>query len=133
LLWVAGHAVEDRLGRQRFVAFFLGSSILGGLAMAGATYLHVRGASPEHTYIVSCAVPVTALLALLTLQSPRSTLTFFHSLTVPVWVLLAVAIGTDVIWLVWPHANVPATDGRPVTLAGHFGALMAAMMFHALL
>jgi len=70
------------------------------------------------------------------LQSPRATLTFFHSLTLPVWVLLAVAVGTDILWLIFGlvrHNEVPLTDGRRVTLAGHFGGLMAAMMFHALL
>jgi membrane associated rhomboid family serine protease len=132
LLWVAGHAVEERLGRERYLAFFFGSTILGGLAMVGATFLRVRGASPEETYIVSGAAPVTALLAFLTLQSPRSTLTFFHSLTLPVWVLLAVAIGTDVLGLFVPLSAL-ASDGRHVTLAGDFGALMAAMMFHAAL
>jgi membrane associated rhomboid family serine protease len=135
LLWVAGHALEERLGRERFLAFYLGSAVLGGLAMAGAVFLGLRGVASDTTYIVSCAAPLTALLAFLTLQSPRERLTFFHALSVPVWVLLALAIGTDVLGLllslVWP--SVLGAEGRRVTLAGHFGGLMAAMIFQALM
>jgi membrane associated rhomboid family serine protease len=132
LLWVAGHEVEERLGRQRFLAFYLASAIAGGFAMVGATYLNLRNTAPEATSIVGCAAPITALLAWLTLQSPRTKLTFFQSLTVPTWALLAAAIGFDVVGLFWPP--VTANDGRRiVVLFGHLGAIMAAMMVHALL
>src|SRR5262249_33657303 len=58
-------------------------------------------------------------------------LLFFHSLAVPAWAVLAAAVGLDVIGLFWPQ--VDAADGRRVTMAGHFGGLMAAMMFFALM
>jgi membrane associated rhomboid family serine protease len=131
LLWVIGHAVEEHLGRKRYGAFLAAATLAAGLAMVGAAKLPLRNASPEFTRIVGCSPVLAAMLVWLILQSPRERLTFFYALTVPAWSVLALSLVLDAWSLVWPSAEL--ADGRRLTLAGDFGALLFATMIHGLL
>jgi membrane associated rhomboid family serine protease len=131
LLWVAGHELEQRLGRQRFLAFYLLTSVISGLAMMAALLSGINGVHRATTWAFGCTAPVTGIVALLTWQSPRKTLTFFTALHVPTWLLLALSVLSDVVGAFWPA--LPVSDGRRVTLAAHAGALMTASTAYALL
>jgi membrane associated rhomboid family serine protease len=125
LLWVIGHAVEERLGRGKYGAFLAASALAAGLAIVGASKLGLRGASFETSSVVGCASVIAAMLMWLILQSPRLNITFFYALTVPAWLVLAVSLIMDAWGLIW------FGDARSLTLAGDFGAILFAVAFFA--
>jgi membrane associated rhomboid family serine protease len=125
LLWVIGHEVEERLGVGPYAAFYLLAAAVGGLALLSAARFGLNGATLEATRMFWAAAPITALLVWLTLNVPRHRVTFFYSLSVPIWMVLAVAIGFDVWGFVLPGDS--AADGRRLTLVGHFGASLFAI------
>lgn len=130
LLWVAGHEVERRLGRQRFLALYLLASLVSGIALTTALIAGLNGVNRGITWVFGCTGPVTALLAFLVWQTPKGTLTFFTALRVPVWLLLTLALFSDLMGAFWPP--LPADDGRRITLAGHVGGLVTATVAYAL-
>ena len=130
LLWVIGREVEERLGAGPFVAFYLLAALTGGLALLAAARFGLNGASLEQTRILGAAAPLTALLVWITLKSPQLRITFFYALTLPVWVILTVAVAFDVWGFFVPGGDI--TSGHRLTLVGHLGAsLFAAAVFGA--
>jgi len=136
LLWVAGHEAEERLGRQRFVAFYLFAAIAGGLAMAGAAAAGLAGAGFDQTLVVGSTAPITGLLVWLLFQSPRLRLTFFYSLGIPIRLILLLVVLFDAYGLLLSQIRpleMLAADGRRLTLVGHVAAALAGLSFHLLL
>ena len=125
VLWVAGRELESRLGTSRFLAFYLLSAMMGGLAFMTASRLGWNGAIFDQTRFVGATAPLTGLLVLLVLQSPRQRLLFFYALPAPVWLILVVAVAVDAYGLVVPGN---AADGRRLTLAAHLGAALYAVL-----
>jgi hypothetical protein len=74
----------------------------------------------------------------LLLQSPRERLLFFYALPVPVWALLAVSVGFDLLPAIapgfdfWGFINPPPrfSDGRRLTIIGHAAAAVFAAVVH---
>jgi membrane associated rhomboid family serine protease len=92
-LWIFGNNVEDRLGRPRFIVFYL----LGGLAAAGLQWLASRGSDVP---TIGASGAIAAVLAGYLVLFPRAmviTLIGWIPIPVPamlflvVWILLQVA------------------------------------------
>lgn len=146
LIYVVGREIEERLGSRRYLVFVLTAIVVGGMVFIGAMQLGLRGASMDKTHVFGPTVAITAMLAFLTVQSHRTRLTFFYSLSVPVWVLLIATVAIDAVCLLWPLANkdsfsgraslwpdVPLRDLRRITLAGHLGGLLFGAAFQLLM
>lgn len=124
VLWVVGREAEDRMGRGRYLAFYLVAALIGALAFMAAAWLNFNGSSLD-TLVLGATAPLTALLVWLTLQSPRLKVQFFYAFPIPVWALIVVALAFDA-WGVIKHGKID-TDTRRITLIGHLaGALFAA-------
>lgn len=136
VLWVVGRAVEERMGRGRFITFYLLATVIGGVAVVAATKFGLNGASMEKTRFLGAAAPLTALLVWLLLQAPHERVLFFYALPVPIWALLAVAVGFDLLPAVavgfdfLGMMKVDAFDGRRLTVIGHAAAAVFAIVVH---
>jgi membrane associated rhomboid family serine protease len=138
VLWAVGRAVEDRMGRGRYITFYLLATMIGGAAMVAAAKFGLNEASMEKTHFLGAAAPLTGLLVWLLLQSPHERVLFFYALPVPIWVLLAVAVGFDLLpaiavgfdfWgLIKPDPL--GIDGRRLTWVGHAAAAVFAVGVH---
>jgi rhomboid family protein len=128
VLWVVGREVEERMGRGRYVAFYLMATLLSGLALVAAAKFGLNRTTLETTRIMGATAPITALLVWLTLDSPRLQLQFFYALPAPIWALLLVAVGFDLVGLIWPERDV--ADGQRLTLVGHLAAGLFAAGAH---
>ncbi len=138
VLWVVGTAVEGRMGRGRYIAFYLLATLIGGVAYLAAAKVGLNRATMAGTRFVGAAAPLTALMVWLLLQSPRERLLFFYALPVPVWALLAVSVGFDLLPAIapgfdfWGFIDPPPRlhDGRKLTIIGHAAAAVFAAAVH---
>jgi membrane associated rhomboid family serine protease len=124
VLWVVGQEVEERMGRARYLAFYLLAALIGGLGFVAAAKFGLNGTTLEKTRVLGATAPLTALLVWLTLQSPRLKVLFFYAFPIPVWALLAVAVGFDFWGIIQPGQN--EVDGRRLTLIGHLATAVFA-------
>ena len=132
VLWVVGRAVEDRMGRGRYITFYLLATLIGGAALVAAAKFGLNSATMEKTRFLGAAAPLTALLVWLLLQAPHERVLFFYALPVPIWVLLAVAVGFDLLPAIWGLIKPDPRwiDGRRLTLVGHAAAAVFAIGVH---
>ncbi len=137
VLWVVGRIVEERMGRTRYIAFYLLATMIGGLAMVAAARFGLNQSSPT-THFLGASAPLTALLVWLLLQAPHERVLFFYALPVPIWALLAVAVGFDLLPAIAVGSDLGGfinrapfpTDGRRLTLVGHAAAALFGVAVH---
>lgn len=91
ILWVFGPAVEDRFGRWRFLAFYLGGAVVAGLAHTLFSASPVVGASG------AIAAVTGAFIVLFPLTRVRSIwlLGFAGFVMVPAWFFIGLALARD--------------------------------------
>jgi membrane associated rhomboid family serine protease len=123
LFWVVGHELEHRLGRKQYGIFLTLASLCAGLAVVAAERAGLGGQASVSAPVVGCSAVIAAMLIWLILETPRLKLTFFYSLTVPAWVLLAASLVMDAWGL------VQLNDGRRFTLVSDFGALLFTIIY----
>mgnify|MGYP000678181844 FL=1 len=79
-----GQVVERRIGTKRFVALFLASGAVAGLAQIGASIL----LSPAiATGVVGASGALLAIMGVLTILNPGLTVYLYFFLPVPIWAL----------------------------------------------
>jgi membrane associated rhomboid family serine protease len=91
-LWIFGNNVEDRLGRPRFIAFYL----LGGVAAVALQWLAARGSDVP---TIGASGAIAAVLAGYLVMYPRAvviTLVGWIPLPVPAMLFLLIWIGLQV-------------------------------------
>jgi membrane associated rhomboid family serine protease len=115
-LWWFGKEVEDLYGPREFLAFYLTSAVLAGLAFVGANQMHLNGA-----YCLGASGAVTAVLLLYAFHYPRQIIYLFFFLPVPIWLFVAFSIAFDTFSLLGNVKNGVAVSAH---LGGAvFGAL----------
>jgi rhomboid family protein len=121
-LWIFGNNVEDRLGRVKFIAFYL----LAGLAATYAqSYVFPSSAVP----LIGASGAIAGILGAYLLMFPRArivTLVFFFFITwivVPAWVMIGLWF---LMQLVSGVGSVSGSTG--VAYMAHVGGFLAGML-----
>lgn len=84
-LYFFGRVVERRLGSKRYVALFLVSGAVAGLAQIGTTIL-LAGAG-EPIAVVGASGALLAIMGVLTVLNPGLTVYLYFFIPVPIWAL----------------------------------------------
>lgn len=79
-----GQVVERRIGTKRFVALFLASGAVAGLAQIGASILLSPAVA---TGVVGASGALLAIMGVLTILNPGLTVYLYFFLPVPIWAL----------------------------------------------
>jgi membrane associated rhomboid family serine protease len=109
-LWMFGRAMEEMYGAKEFLAFYLFSAIVGGLAYVGVESL--RGSFNSTCWGASGAV--TAVLVLFALHFPNLKVLFMFVIPMRIITLVVIVVGIDALTLLG--------DGRTgVAVAVHLG------------
>ena len=109
-LWWFGSDLEALYGRKEFLAIYLVSAFLGGVAAVlwGLT-------RPGNSYGLGASGAVTTLLILCALHYPRRIIYFFAMLPIPIWLFAALSVLRDAAGLLgYGEKNI----GFEVHLAG---------------
>ncbi len=115
-LWWFGKDMEDLYGAREFLAFYLVSATLGGLAYFGwAVYGHILNPC------VGASGAVTAVMVLFAFHYPRRRVWIWFLFPVPVWVIVAFQVVLDTYLFV---GRVPTSTAVTVHLAGAVFALL---------
>ncbi len=118
-LWICGRFVEHVVGRWRFLAFYLGTGMAGGL-------LHLLLAAAFPTWfgipVFGASAGVMALVALFCLLQPEAEFLMFFVLRMKAKTLLIVEASLALFFTV-----VPSDPG--VAHAAHLGGIIAAFLF----
>jgi membrane associated rhomboid family serine protease len=125
-LWWFGHELEQMYGRWEFLAFYLLSAVLGGIAYTLAWKAGIGPGAP----CLGASGAVTAVMVLYAFHFPSRIILLFFVLPVPIWVLVAVQVLQDSFgFLSGADSGVAVT----VHLAGAaFGALYYQTGLHLL-
>lgn len=83
-IYFFGQVVERRLGSKRYVALFLLSGAVAGLAQIGASILLTPGVP---TGVVGASGALLAIMGVLTILNPGLTVYLYFFLPVPIWAL----------------------------------------------
>jgi membrane associated rhomboid family serine protease len=118
-LWWFGSEIEQLYGSKEFLAFYLVSAVLGGLAFQGQAM--IQG---HPMYCVGASGAVTAVLVLYAFHFPHATILLFFFVPVPIWLFVVFQVGQDVFQLMdrSPHNNV--------AVAVHLGGAGFAAMYY---
>jgi membrane associated rhomboid family serine protease len=109
-LWWFGSDVEDLYGPREFLAVYLTSAFLGGVAFVGGSLLGFPGER-----CVGASGAVMAVLVLCALHYPRRVIYIFFVLPVPIWLFVLFAVGRDAFTLL---SRLPSGTAVTVHLAG---------------
>jgi len=83
-IYFFGQVVEQRLGSKRYVALFLLSGAVAGLAQIGASIVLTAGVP---TGVVGASGALLAIMGVLTILNPGLTVYLYFFLPVPIWAL----------------------------------------------
>jgi membrane associated rhomboid family serine protease len=89
-LWWFGPDLEDLYGPREFLAFYLGSALLGGIAFVLASQIGVPG-----DRCLGASGAVTAVLVLCACHYPNRTILLFFILPIPIWFFVLFQIVPD--------------------------------------
>lgn len=117
-LWWFGKDMEDLYGPREFLAFYLVSAFLGGLAyFAWAVYGHVPNAC------VGASGAITAVMVLFAFHYPGRRVWIWFLFPVPVWALVAFLVALDTFLFVGR-----VSTGTAVTV--HLAGAAFALLYH---
>jgi membrane associated rhomboid family serine protease len=91
LYWF-GSDVEDLYGPREFLAFYLTSALVGGIAFELGW---LTGATPTATLCLGASGAVTAVMVLCACHYPTRIIYLFLMLPVPIWVFVLFQVGQD--------------------------------------
>jgi membrane associated rhomboid family serine protease len=106
LFWF-GRQVEDRLGPREFLAFYLLSAVVAGLA-----YVAAAEAGFHRGSALGASGAVTATLVLAALYNPRQIIYLFFVLPVPIWGFVVFVVAKDAFDLLGRTPNGIATSAH---------------------
>ena len=116
LVWIV-HQVEDLYGSREYLAFFVLTTLIGGVA-----YVVVGAFTKSDMPLLGPSGAVTAILVLFALHYPTRTISIWF-IPVPVWLIVAVYALVDIAGLANGHAN-------PAAVAVHLAAAAFAFVYH---
>ena len=118
LLWI-GRQVEDLYGNREFLAYFVFTSLLGGVA-----FLLISAVSPQQSGpLIGPSGAVTALFVLFALHYPSQTIHLFYVIPVPIWALVILYAAYDV-------AALSAHPGNASIVGVHVAGAAFAFVYH---
>lgn len=91
-LWFFGPELEAELGRRGFLRLYLGGAIAGGLLQWG--WWLTTG---EPTWVVGASGAVYTVMTLFALKWPHRQILLWMVIPVPIWLLAAFRIGSDLL------------------------------------
>jgi rhomboid family protein len=91
-LWWFGNDVEDLYGPKEFLAFYLVSAFLGGVAYQVAGILSPAGIGP----CLGASGAVTAVMVLFACHFPTRMILLFFFFPVPIWLFVGFQVAQDV-------------------------------------
>lgn len=89
-LWWFGSDVEDLYGPREFLAFYLVSAFLGGVAFT-LVYLY----QPMQQFCLGASGAVTAVLVLCAMHYPSRVIYVWYILPVPIWLFVVFQVAQD--------------------------------------
>ena len=116
LVWI-GRQVEDLYGSREYLAYFLVTTLIGGVA-----YTVVGAFTKSGVPLLGPSGAVTAILVLFALHYPTRTLPIWF-IPVPVWLIVALYALADIAGMGLGHAN-------PALVAVHLGGAAFAFLYH---
>jgi len=117
LVWI-GHQVEDLYGSKEYLAFFVLTNLIGGVA-----YTAIGALTQSDFPLIGPSGGVTAVLVLFALHYPTRTMSFRFFIPIPVWLLVAIYALTDIAGLAQGQAN-------PAAVAVHLAGAAFAFAYH---
>ena len=123
-LYIFGGELEQLYGTRRFVVFYLMAGFLSclvkfGLALADIGY---------NTQTSGAAGPLFATFVLFAFHFPHRQIRIFFLLPIPVWVLVAIYLGLNLLGLL-PGLRDPSGGSVPYLIDPLFGALVGFAFF----
>jgi membrane associated rhomboid family serine protease len=123
-LWVFGNNIEDRLGRLRFLPFYLACGAIAGLAQAAtdpSSDIPVIGASGAIAGILGAYLVLYPRKRVWTIVLPF----FFLPFQLPAWVWLGIYFAMQFLFL---GAETTAGDGGGVAYTAHIAGFAAGIL-----
>ena len=117
LVWI-GRQVEDLYGSKEYLAYFVLTTLLGGLA-----YTAIGALTSSRLELLGPSGAVTAILVLFALHYPSRTI-YIWFLPVPVWLMVAGYALVDIMGLAQGGAN-------PAAVAVHLTGAAFAFVYHS--
>jgi membrane associated rhomboid family serine protease len=117
-LWWFGSEVESLYGSKEFLAFYLVSAVVGGLAFQAQAL--IQGAP---LLSIGASGAVTAVLVLYAFHFPHATILLFFILPVPIWLFVIFEVGQDAF-------NLLGGAHTGVAVAVHIGGAGFAALYY---
>jgi membrane associated rhomboid family serine protease len=122
LYWF-GRDLEEMYGPREFLAFYLVSALVGGLAFLAT------GLLTGSQYCIGASGAVTAVMVLCALHFPHRTVLLFFVLPVPLWALVGFQVVLDSFLFVNQAAGGQALKSR-VAVTVHLGGAAFAFLYY---
>jgi membrane associated rhomboid family serine protease len=120
-LWWFGSDMEDLYGPREFLAFYLVSAVVGGVAYVVAALIGFGGVVP----CLGASGAVTAVLVLSAIHFPNRVIYLFFFLPVPIWFFVIFQVAQDAFSLL-------SNTGGPVAVGVHVGGAAFAFAYYKL-
>jgi membrane associated rhomboid family serine protease len=91
-LWWFGSDIEDMYGPQEFLAFYLTTAVVGGIAFVGINFL---GYPEMLSQCLGASGAVMAVLILCALHFPMRIIRIMFVFPVPIWLVVVIAVAYD--------------------------------------
>jgi membrane associated rhomboid family serine protease len=115
-LWWFGSDVEDIYGPREFLAVYLLSAVLGGVAFVLTSVAGWPGAGAQ---VLGASGAVTAVMVLCALHFPTRVILLFFVVPVPIWLFVVFQVAEDLFGFIGGHS------GRTAVTVHLAGALFA--------
>jgi membrane associated rhomboid family serine protease len=94
-LWFFGREVEDLYGPREFLAFYLTSALLGGIAFMPWALRHVNPLTEHSAVCLGASGAVMACMVLFATHFPHRVIYFWGLFPIPIWLLVLFYVGHD--------------------------------------
>jgi membrane associated rhomboid family serine protease len=131
-LWWFGPAVEQRRGSREFLAFYLVSAVVAGLAFCLESLVRYQFfptpyflPSPLSRQALGASGAVTAVLVLAAIYNPRQVIYLFFVIPIPIWGFVVFSVLKDALELV-------GNPNSGVAVSAHLGGAAFAFAYYRL-
>jgi membrane associated rhomboid family serine protease len=104
-LWWFGSDVEDLYGPREFLAIYLLSAVVGGVAFVLQNAAHLGGA-----YCLGASGAVTAVLVLCAMHYPSRVIYLSFLIPIPIWLFVVIQVAQDLYGLIGGNAGHTAVS-----------------------
>jgi membrane associated rhomboid family serine protease len=118
ILWWFGRDMEDLYGWREFLAFYLVSALVGGLAFSAAFVAGIYNGPA-----LGASGAVTAVVTLFACHFPTRVILVFFVLPVPIWIFVLITIAKD-------SFDVLGRTNNGIAAAAHLGGAAFAFLYN---